>query len=264
MPRLRRLTVLTLALLAPVSGCDQWGNEYELRLELPRLPVAWGTASEVAAYELRWVVYGRAQHLRVEPEETNPAEGVVVSVRIPKRPNVAVLAYPVTCDGILLKPAGAIVPLQLRTGNRVRLRFERGPPAYLLYRLDRDGRGGAAVNAARLVEEFEERLGELRWWADWVAVLDAFERGVFRVTMLRAVAQHQVQLALPPGTYRSADLLAPPRYLPAAGPREQLLPEGVHRWFSDDGERFVTIQVGPGGTVSTVSVVRSRARLSRL
>ncbi len=257
MPPSRDMALLILGLLVPVSGCDQWGDNYELTVELPRLPAAWRAASEIGAYELRWVAHGREQRLRVEFDPSSDARGVV-RLRLPKRPNVAVLAYPVTYDGVLLKPAGAIVPLELRSGGRVRLRFERGPPAYLLYRLDRDGRGGAAVNAARLVAEFEARLGELRWWPDWVAVLDAFERGVFRVTMLRAVAQHRVELALPPGAYRPADLLAPPRHLPAVAPSEVLLPEGVHRWFSEDGERFVTIQVGPGGTVAAVSVVRPR------
>ncbi|GEM_PF-3188094 len=261
------LTVVTaLAVLITLGGCEHFSDTYSLRVTLPGLPAHWDDPEEISAYELRWIQYGAERRKRVvltggalNGENGLETRRSQVRITLPKRPNVALLAYPLTRDGVLLQPAGTIAPLRLRSSGRLPLRFEDGPAAYLLYRLDRDGRGGARVNAARLLREIEQRLGALRWWMDWIAVLDAFERGVFRVTMLRPVRQHRVAVCLPPGEYRSADVLAPPRAVPESGcVPDALLAEGVHRWFSADGHLTVTLEVTHDGRVARVVALRDR------
>lgn len=257
--------VAVAAAVSTFAGCALYSDRYEVTVVLPGLPeqrhgaAGSGHANQasdapgVSHYVLRWVAYGSERSRTAQIDERR------ISLELPKRNNIAVLAYPVTHDGHELKPAGAIAPLGLSgggwsegpSGGRLRLRFKSGPPAYLLFRLDRDGRGGAAVNAARLVQEFEERLGPARWRVDWTTLLDAFERGVFRVTMLRAAPMHSVTLGLPPGEYRSADLLAPPVVL--SGESEELrLAEGGHRWFSVDGALLASLQVNTDASVAMV------------
>ena len=242
------------ALLSLAAGCGQFSESYSLGLAVPRLPEHWSESGEITAYELRWIAHGGERRRRIE---LNEAAAGRIGISLPKRPNVAVLAYPVTYDGALLEPAGTIAPLRLRSGRRLPLRFEDGPGAYLLYRLDRDGRGAAGVNARRLLREIEERLGEARWRLDWVAVLDAFERGVFRATMLRPVPQHPVVICLPPGAYRSAEVRAEPLVVPEEGCSDEIaLAEGVHRLFSDDGRLTVTLQIDRNGRFATVTAPR--------
>jgi hypothetical protein len=219
-----RLLALPAALLL-AAGCSWFSASLEVRVRLPEPPEHWQRAFPELRFELACP--------EAYPAQACAIPGGFATLRLPKRVNWPVLAYP-WARGTRLPPAGGLFPLDLSAdGDTLELSWEHGPAAEVLQALAREGFDIARVNARRLLDEMLVRSGGDPGSLDLGSVAGRLASGHFRVTDLRPLPAREIALEVPSGTwflespFRSAQSLAAGQalLLPA-------VPLGPHRLFA--------------------------------
>jgi hypothetical protein len=232
-----RLPVLLPALLLS-AGCSWFAPSLEVRVQVPEAPEHWQRAFPGLRFQLSCPQADRGQpgaagSLAGALSEA-PAGGSV-TLRLPKRVNWPVLAYP-WARGVRLPPAGGLFPLDLAPGgDTLALCWEHGPAAEVFQELAREGCDIGCLNARRLLEEMLSRSAGDPGCLDLQHLGACLASGEFRVTDLRPLPARDLELELEPGTwfpdspFRPAQTLQPGQalLLPA-------LPLGRHRLFAVD------------------------------
>jgi hypothetical protein len=235
-----RLPVLLLVLLPALllsAGCSWFAPSLEVRVQVPEAPEHWRRAFPELRFQLDCPQADPWQSAALRgtlpdglPEA--PAGGSM-TLRLPKRVNWPVLAYP-WARGVRLPPAGGLFPLDLAPeGDALILRWEHGPAAEVFQALAREGFDLACLNARRLLEEMLARSAGDPGCLDLDHLGSCLASGHFRVTDLRLLPARDLELELEPGSwfpdspFRPAQTLRPGQalLLPA-------LPLGRHRLFA--------------------------------
>ncbi len=245
-----RLPIL-LPAAAFTAGCSWFSPSLEVRVQAPEAPPHWRRAFP----ELRF---------RLACPETNPPQpealpgclpdalpelpaGGSVTLRLPKRANWPVLAYP-CARGVLLPPAGGLFPLDLGPqGDTLALSWEHGPAAELLQALAREGFDIGCLNARRLLEEMLARSAGDPGRLDLNHLAACLVSGEFRVTDLCLLPAPDITLELAPGTWFLDSPFRPAQSL-AAGQALLLaaVPLGRHRLFAEQAPGAFDLYVGEG------------------
>jgi hypothetical protein len=213
-----------LALAIP-AGCSWYSASVEVRATLPAPPEHWRRAFPELAFEL---ACPQADYL--------PAGALTLgagALRLPKRANWPVLAYP-WARGVRLPPAGALYPLDLAAdGESLELSWEHGPAAEVLQALLREGCDVSLVNGERLLAEMQARAAGDPGSLDLDHLALRLASGEFRVIDIRPLPSQELSLEVPPGTwfldspFRSAMVLEPGQVLALPA-----VPLGRHRLFA--------------------------------
>ena len=213
-----------LALAIP-AGCSWYSASVEVRARLPEAPEHWRQAFPELSFEL------------VSPDAELPQSAALLgglgSVRLPKRVNWPVLAYP-WARSVRLSPAGALYPLDLAAdGESLELSWEHGPAAEVLQALVREDFDVSLVNGERLLAEMHARSGGDPYCLDLTHLAARLPSGEFRVTDIRPLPAREVSLEVPPGTWF---LGSPFRLTQELDARQALVlssvPIGRHRLFA--------------------------------
>ena len=213
--------------LALAAGCSWFSASLEVRVRLPEPPEHWLRAFPELAFEL-------ASPQANPPRVGGPARSLEV-LRLPRRANWPVLAYP-WARGVRLPPAGGLYPLDLAAdGETLELSWEHGPAAEVLLWLAREGFDVSLVNGQRLLTEMLARSSGDPGSLDLGHLAVRLASGEFRVTDIRLLPSRELSLEVSPGTWF---LDAPLRCAQALGPGQALLlqavPLGRHRLFAVD------------------------------
>lgn len=193
--------LVTLALLG-ASSCylPQLGNQIELEVVVAPQPAPWER-------------FGPLDHLIVAPAaaggavEARVAAGQgSVRLKIEKRTNVPVLDYPLLAGRRdLLKPAGAVYPIDLEKRGRILTSYRDGFLAELLVPVSSAGELLGAVNVRRLRREIWERSNGDPWQLDREAILQTLLFGIMRSDRIRARPCFDLSLEANPGTWACGD-----------------------------------------------------------
>ncbi len=222
---------------ALVAGCSWFSPSLEVRVRVPEPPEHWGQAFPELRFQLA--------SPQVDPLESEVPPGALPSalpeapaggyatLRLPKRANWPVLAYP-CARGVRLPPAGGLFPLDLTPGgDTLELSWAHGPAAEVFQALAREGFDIGCLNARRLLEEMLARSAGDPGRLDLDHLAACLASGEFRVTALRPLPARDLCLQMPAGAwfldspFRSAQSLAAGQALLLAA-----VPLGSHRLFA--------------------------------
>ena len=225
--RFRLLALPTALLLA--AGCSWFSPSLELRARVPEVPEHWRRAFPELRFQLACLEAGLPQPAAL----ADLCPGGSAILRLPKRSNWPVLAYP-RARGVRLPPAGGLFPLDLNAaGDTLELSWEHGPAAEVFQLLAREGFDLGPLNARRLLEEMRSRSGGDPYCLDLELLAGRLVSGQFRATDLRLRPARDVTLELAPGTWFLESPFRPARALEAG--QALLLPAvplGAHRLFA--------------------------------
>jgi hypothetical protein len=210
-PSALALPLPLILVLASASGCSWFCGSIELTLLPPEPPPHWVRAFPELAFELRspdsfgapWVPPcggepGDLGHPGVLGELGDlGALGDLAALRLPKKGNWPVLAYPLA-RGTRLMPAGALYPQDLTSdGLGLQLSWEHGPAAEVLLALANEGFDVSRVNAERLIAEMTDRSNADPWSLDLAFLGQRLFTGEFRLTDIRLLPSRALTLEVP-------------------------------------------------------------------
>lgn len=172
-----------------MAGCSLLGTETTVSLELPGAPKHWPPSMRVEEYRVMW--RGEAGKLR---EITVAGGASRVDVAIPKRPGVAVLAYPSFAGGAFLpRPAAAVYPHDAAGDAGLEASYDRGFTGLVLHRVLFTL---PSVNSRRLIEEVSGRSEGNPWLFDLERVVEKLADGRFSTIYLRPRDVFAVEVAV--------------------------------------------------------------------
>jgi hypothetical protein len=258
-PSALALPLPLILVLASASGCSWFCGSIELTLLPPEPPPHWVRAFPELAFELRspdsfgapWVPPcggepGDLGHPGVLGELGDlGALGDLAALRLPKKGNWPVLAYPLA-RGTRLMPAGALYPQDLTSdGLGLQLSWEHGPAAEVLLALANEGFDVSRVNAERLIAEMTDRSNADPWSLDLAFLGQRLFTGEFRVTDIRLLPSRALTLEVPAGEWFLESPFQPARHVgPGEGFSLPAVTLGSHRLFPVDAagglDLFVT------------------------
>jgi hypothetical protein len=211
---------VALPALALASGCSWFSATIEVRVQAPSPPERWREAFPELRFELCCP--------EGEPTFCCVAPGGQASLRLPKRANWPVLAYP-WARGARLAPAGGLDA----GGDCLELRWEHGPAAEVFQALIREGFEVGRVNTRRLVEEMMARSTGDPFRLDLQALAAQLASEEFRVTDIVLLPARDVALEVAPGTWLLESPFRPAQCI-AAGEALRILALslGAHRLFA--------------------------------
>jgi len=219
-----RLLALSPA-LALAAGCSWFSASLEVRLQLPEPPEHWRRAFPELRFQLVCP--------QTDGQQFSALPGARPAVRLPKRVNAPVLAYP-WARGVRLPPAGGLFPLDLAPdGDTLELSWEHGPAAEVFQALSREGFEVGRVNARRLVEEMMARSTGDPFRLDLQALAAQLASEEFRVTDIQFLPARDIALEVPPGTWLLESPFRPAQHIaPGEALRIPALSLGAHRLFA--------------------------------
>jgi hypothetical protein len=227
LPRLATRPGVWLPALALASGCSWFSSTVEVYVRTPAPPQPWREAFPELFFELSCPEADPdTARCFVEPCSQ-------VSLRLPKRANWPVLAFP-WVRGARLAPAGGLYPQDLDLGGDcLQLRWEHGSAAEVFQALIREGFEVGRVNARRLVEEMLACSAGDPCRLDLPALAAQLASDEFRVTDIRLLPARDVALEIGPGTWLLESPFRPAQRI-AAGEalRIPALSLGAHRLFA--------------------------------
>lgn len=239
-------TTELLAALGLLVGCSdvlpKWGRRIEIEIIV---------ADPVAP----WDRLGALDHLIVLPtvrgDDTTSESRVVAGqgslrLTIEKRTNLPILDYPLIAGrSDLLRPAGAVFPLDLEGRGRISTSYREGFLAELLVPVSATGELLEAVNVRRLRREIWERSSGDPWRLDRDAILQTLMFGAMRSDRIRARPCFDLSLEARAGTWVSGDPFYGPIVVGSEQPVLALrgLPSGAHRFFRVDDDMVERIDV---------------------
>ncbi len=172
-----------------LAGCNLLGTEKTVSLELPGAPEHWPESLTVEEYRVMW--RGEAGKLR---KITVAGGASRVEVAIPKRPGVAVLAYPSFAGGAFLpRPAAAVYPHDAAVEAGFEVSYERGFTGLVLHRVLF---ALPSVNSGRLIEEVRGRSDGNPWLFDLERVVEKLADRRFSTIYLRPRDVFEVEVAV--------------------------------------------------------------------
>ena len=231
-------------------------------VQLPALPAAW---QHFAIILQLTVVDGRDGAALRLPDAL---PGSTVAVPITSYTATVVLAEPVvvgpagaasrvanlSSSGFSrLRPAGAVVPLDIGDDGVLQVTWEHGVLATLILDLWRGGANPWLLNIERLDRELRERAGADPWALDRGAILAALQAGEMSVSVIRPRPKHLVNLSLPTGRWVWWDPWATPLHSDGTTAFAIQLPAGYHLLVHDSGAARAA-QVSEDGTLLTTPV----------
>lgn len=156
-------------------------------------------------------------------------------------------------EALRLRPAGAVVPLDVDANGGLQVTWERGVLATLILDLWRGGANPWLLNIERLDRELRARAGADPWALDRSAILTALQAGEMSVSAIRPRPKHTVSLPLPAGRWAWWDPWAAPLHSDGRTAFTMQLAAGYHLLIHDSGAALA-VQVGDAGTVLTTPV----------
>ena len=243
-----------------LCGCELFPSARAV--QLPALPAAW----QHFAIVLRLTaVDGRDGTERRLPDAV---PGSVVLLPLSSHAATVLVAEPVVVgpagassrgalieppSALRLRPAGAVVPLDIGDDGVLQVTWEDGVLATLILDLWRGGANPWLVNIERLDRELRQRTGTDPWSLDRGAILAALQAGEMSVSVIRPHRKHLVNLSLPPGRWVWWDPWAAPLHSNGSTAFAIQLPAGYHLLVHDSGAARAA-QVGEDGTLLTSPV----------
>lgn len=225
------------------SGCELFGAETSVTLELPGPPPRWPGGVGVSSYRIIWRgPDGRAREAEVDGRRRG------VELRVPKRDGLAVLVYPRSAgDRFAVRPAAAVYPHDARGTDVLASRYEHGFAGLVLHRALFSV---PTFNSARLIEEVTVRGDGDPWAFDLDRVVEKLVAGAFSTIYLRPRDRFPVELSVAPGVYVRDDPFRPAVSVTSTDPviRAELTP-GVHRFLRVDERVILTVSVGKDGAL---------------
>lgn len=230
-------------------------------MQLPELPVAWRHFAIILRLT---AVDGRDG---TEQRLPDALPGAAVVLPVGRHTASIVLAEPVIVgpagtlgsgdnklgSNLLLRPAGAVVPLDSGAGGVLQVTWERGVLAALILDLWRGGANPWLLNLGRLDREMRARAGADPWALDRGAILAALQAGELSVAEIRPRRKHTVSLALAAGRWVWWDPLATPLHSDGRTAFTIQLPAGYHLLIHDSGAALA-ISVSEDGALLTTPV----------
>jgi len=213
--------------LMTVSGCDMTGAYRTIDCLLPDMPDAWCDREWSEGCRLAW--RGCEGSVR---ETLHRGETGLVPVMVPRGGNLPVVVYPE--EGTL--PAGGIIPWDLDEDGRLKLTWEHGWVALLLFRLSSAGPVSDALNVRRLLDEVLLESGGDPWILDMDYALRSLTYGRFNMYSLAHLPVYEPAIPAEPGEWYSDDPFLDPVPVGDDGLLAPGLPgEGLHRFRSQKG-----------------------------
>lgn len=228
--------------LAPALGviaaasCSYVGGQATVDVILPEPPAHWRAAFPDLAFELRVPdVEGRGLSTVAAK-----AAGAAALLCVPKTGNTPVLAFARGgCAEDLLRPAGGIFPLdceQTGSGMTMRVSWESGPAASVLFRLAELGCDTSLLNAARLRQLLCSRADP--WDVDLAKVVERLAAGDFSAYDVDQLAARDVVVSTGPGEWFLESPLRPSCCAePGGALKLTAVSLGTHALFSVEGKR---------------------------
>ncbi|MCY4484117.1 MAG: hypothetical protein OXC12_14705 [Spirochaetaceae bacterium] len=152
-----------------------------------------------------------------------------------------------------LRPAGAVVPLDVSSDGVLQVTWERGVLATLILDLWRGGANPWLLNIERLDRELRQRTGADPWALDRGAILAAVQAGEMSVSAIRPRPKHTVSVSFPAGRWVWWDPWATPLHSDGRTAFTIQLPAGYHLLVHDSGAARA-VHVNEDGTVLTTPV----------
>ena len=232
-----------------LASCELLPTTTVVVLALPPTPEPWESAWGEATFRLSWRSAGSRGGI-----DAPVAPGQAVRVEIPRTAPVVFRADPVwsraagqpspaLAPGERLAWAGAVWPAGLEGRRRLRLRFESGSAAAVLWRLMDAGVDLRSFSVERLLAEIAERLPGDPWSLDVERVTAAIAAGSMRASYVRPPPRYAVDLAVPPGRWLAC---SPFRPAVSGGGVWGELPRGITPFYSADGRRVI-VEVDAAG-----------------
>ena len=253
----RRAAAAVAAVLALMSLCGCNLFPATLAVQLPALPAAWQhftIALQLTAVDGR---DGTEQRL------PDAVPGSVVVLPLSSHTATVIIGRPMVVGPagagnrsvsllppgrLRLRPAGAVVPLDIGDDGVVQVTWEHGVLATLILDLWRGGANPWLLNIERLDRELRQRAGTDPWSLDRGAILAALQEGEMSVSVIRPHRKHLVSLSLPAGRWVWWDPWATPLHSDGSTTFAIQLPAGYHLLVHDSGAARAA-QVGDDGTL---------------
>ena len=232
---------------ALAASCSLLAPETEVTVVLPAPPEHWGRAFSDLGFEL---VY--RDEAGVEHTTDAPGAGTAC-IRCSRQGNSAILAYPRSVADVsgLLRPAGALFPLDAEDGSTLRLTWEAGPLALLMSLLGSLGRDPSLFNAGRLAEYMARQPDP--WSLDIRAMAQKIAEGTFSAYDIDLLPCRDVTLDVDTGEWFFESPFSAVMTSDQSGiVTVHALPFGMHGLFSVEG-RMLLLYVGSQETVVTAT-----------
>jgi hypothetical protein len=234
--------LMGLASLAYLTSCRPEDGESRFLPDLPPLPESWTELLGPPRWLIRYYPEGR--------EAVVEFDGGTVELSLSPSRISPVLAWPYWPDHGLeagdFRPAGAIVPYDIRAPDRISLSWQGGVDAWFFEALEAPGepegirRGGnfnwPGFRALFSDSALSPELCSDPWLADWEAIAEKTIRSGFRRQWLKAEETVSLNIPVPPGLWISPSPFAPP--LAAEGGTTAFKVRGgpeVQTWYSTAG-----------------------------
>ena len=243
-----------------LCGCNLLPGPREV--QLPAVPAAWRHLAIVLRLTVVDARDGTEQRL------PDALPGSVAVLPISRYTASVIVAEPVVLGpagagsrnpghpspGVLrLRPAGAVVPLDVGAGGVLQVSWERGVLAALILDLWRGGANPWLLDIGRLDRELRARAGADPWALDRDAILAALQAGEMSVSVILPRPKHTVSLSLPAGRWVWWDPWATPLHSDGRSAFTIQLASGYHLLVHDGGAARA-VHVSEDGTVLTTPV----------
>jgi hypothetical protein len=243
---MKTTTTLFLLLTMIVSGCDLFAPNTSVTVELPELPVVWSHLAPELRFELEYSTdTGETEHRSLAPGTRN------VEIIVRKLRNRPVLCYPVF-KGSRLNPAGGVWPYDLAPGNddMLRLSWEHGFVATVLFSLESRGIDTIGVNGERLLDEIDEKADGNPWNLDPSRIMNDLAGETFTVYSIKARPSTNIILEQAAGEWFGTN---PFTTIYRSEPNGTLsiddLPLGYHRFFALTGGESIELETSENETI---------------
>ena len=244
---------MALALMA-LCGCNLFPGPRAV--QLPEMPGAWQHFAIILRLTAVDGSDGTVQRL------PDALPGSVVVLPVGRHTATVVVAEPVVVGPagtrgrgasrspslLRLRPAGAVVPLDLDAGGVLQVTWEHGVLATLILDLWRGGANPWLLNIERLDRELRERAGADPWALDRSAILAALQAGKMSVSAIHPRPKHTVSLPLPAGRWVWWDPWATPLHSDGRTAFTIQLAAGYHLLVHDSGAALA-VDVSDNGAV---------------
>lgn len=246
--------------LLSLCGCNLFPGPQAV--QLPEVPAVWRQFSVILRLTVVDARGGTEQRL------PDAVPGSVAVLPIGRHTATVIVAEPVVAGpagagsrstnllapGVLrLRPAGAVVPLDVGADGVLQVSWERGVLAALILDLWRGGANPWLVDIERLDRELRARAGADPWALDRDAILAALQAGEMSASVIRPRPKHTVSLALPAGRWVWWNPWATPLHSDGRTAFTIQLPAGYHLLVHDSGAARA-VHVNEDGTVLTTPV----------
>lgn len=238
-----RNTAMGVSLMIFMSGCAFLTDYFLVDVSLPPLPNTWDGRVSISHFTVKYVDEHGMQN------EASSDGNSPVSVRIAKNAVSPVVAVPVCTDpSIILKPAGALVPLHVDNSGNLTLTWLHGFLSALLFSCAPLRSQMQAVNAARLSREIISESGGNPWRIDPEPIREGIATGTLTSSRILLLPDFDLTIPAENGVWLSANPLDGRKVEWADGTlRTEDVPMGFSCYFMLDRDGTIHLQVDEAG-----------------